>query len=100
MTRCATASGKDVGAIAVSDVIDGAHTWADFEAYGRGQGTWFTLLLLICHGVHSHEKLAQVFGRPDGGACWSCFRPWLSCSHGPQRLRVASQLGVQDVRRS
>ena len=62
--ECAKSS-IDVVVIAICAVICGADSWVDVEMFGESKKSWLSQLLVLPHGMPSHDTFGRVFSRLD-----------------------------------
>src|SRR2546425_12859783 len=62
----------DILVIALCAVICGGDTWVGMEAYGSAKEEWLKGVLLLPHGIPSHDNFARVLARvkPDEVQRW------------------------------
>jgi len=64
--------------IAIHAVICGADSWVEVEAFGKAKKEWLQTLLVLPHGIPSHDTFGRIFGQIDPQAFQEGFVSWVS----------------------
>ena len=63
--------------LALTAAICGANSWVDVERFGVAKKEWFEKLLVLEHGIPSHDTFGRVFALLDTDAFLTCLQNWL-----------------------